>query len=59
MNRSKLSCNYRYIFLYNATKIIQHVDFCFVSYLCLLMIKLAHSKFALEEKNIKEYTHKK
>lgn len=43
------------IFLHNVDKVVHYVDFCFVSYLYLLITKLAHSKYVLEKpKNIKE-----
>lgn len=55
----KLSCNHRYIFLHNVAKMVHYADFCFVSYLCLLITKLSHSKSVLEDpKNIKEHTRK-
>lgn len=56
----KLSCKYKYIFLYNIDKMIQYADFCFGPYLYLLILKLAHSKSVWgEPKNIKEQKKKK
>lgn len=43
------------VFLHSVDKVVHYVDFCFVSYLYLLITKLALSKYALEKtKNVKE-----